>query len=459
MLYDTLIKNVTVISSTDQFEGAVGIKDGKILGIHEKDGLDGLTADKIIDGNGKYLIPGGVDPHVHIRYPGISHRETFVTGTQAAAAGGDTTIIEHPVTAPPQYSPEILLERNEAAKKQAIIDYAFLGAAGGEFPEEIKRVGQAGIVGYKTFLHEGPEGREKEFVGLTSKDNFELLTVLREVKKTGLLTAAHTEDNDLVQGSIKQLREEGRTYPLAHCESRPPVVEVLAVQRLITLAKEVGTRVYLVHISSPEAVEVALQARREGMEVYIETCPQYLYMDESYLEKYGAFAKCNPALRDKNRVRKMWDYIEDGSIDVVSSDHAPFTVAEKEKSPEDIFLAPAGFPGLETRLPLVFKAVKDGKISIQRAIQLVSTNPARIFELKNKGDIRIGYDADFILIDLDKEYTVDHNKMFTLAKDTCKFMDGLPVAGEIEKTIVRGKIVFDQGKFLVDAGYGKWIKH
>lgn len=459
MVYDTLITNVTIVSSTDEFEGAVGIKDGVITGLHAKGTEGELTAKTVIDGGGKHLLPGGVDAHVHIRYPGSAHRETFATGTRAAAAGGNTTIIEHPISTPPQYSPEILRDRIEKVSDQAVVDYAFLGAAGGEFPEEIQRIGKAGIVGYKTFLHDAPEGRAKEFVGLTSKDNDELLTVLTEIQKTGLLAAAHIEDNDLVAGKIKRLRAEGKTYPLAHCESRPPVAEVLAVKRLITLAKEVGARVYLVHVSSPETVEVAIQAREEGMEIYIETCPQYLYLDERYVKKYGAYAKCNPALRDRARVEKMWDYIQDGTIDVVASDHAPYTVEEKEQSPEDIFVAPSGFPGLETRLPLMLKGVKDGKISLNRAVELLCTNPAQIFGLAGKGDIKIGMDADFTLVDLNSEYALDHTKLHTMAKDICKFMDGILVAGHIEKTVVRGEIVYDGEGFPVEGGYGQWIEH
>ncbi len=388
MIYDLTIQNVNVVTSKDTFYGGVAVKDGVIACLFI--GNEAPESARTIDGMGKWLIPGGVDAHVHIRYPGSAHRENFLTGTQAAAAGGTTTIVEHPISTPPQYSPEILQKRVEAMEEQSIVDCAFLGAAGGEYLDEIERVGRAGIVGYKTFLHAAPEGREAEFQGLTSRNNYELQQVLRRIKQTGLLAAAHTEDNDLVVGNIADLRRRGETYPLAHCLSRPPVVEVLAVQRLLTLAQEIGARVYLVHISTPEAVELAQEARAKGMEIYLETCPQYLYMDETYLEKYGAYAKCNPALRTPETVEKMWKYIENGAFDVVSSDHAPYTVEEKERDKRDIFVAPAGFPGLETRIPFMMKAVKDGRISLTRAVQLLCTNPARIYGLEAKGDIAPG---------------------------------------------------------------------
>jgi allantoinase len=456
-MLDLVIKNVNVITENNTYYGAVGVRDGKIAALLN----DGNTpeAKETIDGQSCYLIPGGVDPHVHIRYPGGSHRETFLTGTKAAAAGGITTIIEHPISTPPQYSVEILNNRTKILKDQAIVDLAFLGAAGGEKIEHIQPIGRVGIVGYKTFLHEAPEGRDKEFEGLTCKNNFELMEVFKEISKTNLVAAAHGEDNDLVVNYIAKLRKEGKTYPMAHCESRPAVVEVLAIERLLTIARETGVRLYLVHISTPEAVEIAKKARESGQKVYIETCPHYLYLTENALIKYGTYAKCNPALRDEERVNKLWKYIEDGTIDTIGSDHAPYTVEEKESGKEDIFVAPSGFPGLETRLPLMLTAVKEGRISINRAVQLLSVNPSRIFRLyPRKGDICPGADADMVLVDLNEEYTIHADDMFTMAKGVAKVFDGFKAYGRVMKTFLRGQMVFDEGKVIGKPGYGQWIR-
>lgn len=455
-MVDLVIKNVNVVTVSDIFLGGVAIKDGKIVAVAYDNALP--EAKEIIDGKSNYLIPGGVDPHVHIRYPGGAHRETFETGTRAAAAGGITTIIEHPISNPPQYSIEILNKRVEAVKEQAIVDVAFLGAAGGGHLDQIKPIGEAGIVGYKTFLHDAPEGREKEFEGLTSKDNFELNEVLKEIKNTSLLAAAHGEDNDLVSGGIAKLRSEGKTFPMAHCYSRPAIVEVLAVEKLIRLAHDAGTRLYLVHISTPEAVEAAKKAREKGQEIYIETCPHYLYLTDEALEQYGAYAKCNPALRDRDRVDKMWKFVEDGTIDTIGSDHAPYTVEEKEKSKEDIFVAPSGFPGIETSMSLMFTAVKEKKISINRAVELLCTNPSKIFGLyPRKGVICPGADADLVLIDPNESYTIHAKDMFTKARDVAKVFEGKQVYGKIKKTILRGQVIFDEGKILAKPGYGQWV--
>lgn len=454
-MYDLFIKNVHIVNDEEEIFGSVAVKDGKIAAVMT-DTTD-VEAIEVRDGQGQFLLPGGVDAHVHIRFPGGAHRETFFTGTAAAAAGGTTTIIEHPISTPPQYSPAILKRRVDAFLEQGVVDAAFLGAAGGDHLDDILPIAESGIVGFKTFLHEPPEGREKEFEGLCCSDNLQLYNALERIAQSGLLAAAHTEDNDLVTGKIKELRNKGMTTPKAHCLSRPPLVEVLAVQRLLTLAKEVGARVYLVHISTPQAIELAMEAKAKGQEVYIETCPQYLYMDETWLDRSGAYAKCNPALRSKELVREMWKYVENGTVDVISSDHAPYTVAEKEKCPEDIFVAPAGFPGVETRMPFVLKAVKDGHISIQRAVALLSSNPAKIFGLKGKGRIAVGYDADLVLLDPYEEYVLDADQMFTKAKDICHFLDGVTVSGKPKTVILRGQIIYENNSILAKPGYGRWL--
>lgn len=457
MAKEKVITNVNMVLEDGIQFGYVRIENEQIAEIGKGD-YQPKGDEQIIDGKGKYLIPGGVDPHVHIRYPGGKLRETFYTGTKAAAKGGVTTVIEHPISTPPQYNKESLQRRIDAVEKESVVDVVFYGAAGGEHLNEIVPLSETGICAYKTFLHQAPEGREQEFVGLTAKDNYQLYKVMQEVSKTGLLMAAHGEDNDMVTGAIKELRQEGKTYPKAHCESRPPIVEVLAVERLITIAKETHARLYLVHMSTPEAVKKAIQAKKEGLEVYIETCPHYLYMNENYLEKYGAYVKCNPALRKQELVDELWKYVEEGYIDCIGSDHAPYLVEEKERKKEDIFVAPSGFPGIETRLGYMLKAVAEKRITLQAAVNMISTNPAKIFGLyPKKGAIREGADADLVLLDPEEAYEVKADDMFTMAKDVCYFMDGVCLYGPVQKTFVRGQEVYDGNEIKVNQGYGQWI--
>ena len=254
-----VIYNVNIVLEDRIQYGYVKIEGEKIAKIGEGN-YEKAGEEELINGHGNFLLPGGVDPHVHIRYPGGKLRETFYTGTAAAARGGVTTVIEHPISTPPQHDRESLQRRIDAVEKESVVDVVFYGAAGGECIHDIRPLADCGICAYKTFLHQAPEGRAQEFVGLTSKDTFELYEVMKEVASTGLLMAAHGEDNDMVTGAIRKLRKEGKTYPHAHCDSRPSIVEVLAVERLITIAKETGARLYLVHMSTPEAVKKALES-------------------------------------------------------------------------------------------------------------------------------------------------------------------------------------------------------
>ena len=353
--------DLAVINGTVFIEGGfrkadVGIKDGKFAMIAELGCLP--EAARVIDAECKYVLPGGIDTHVHYRDPGHAERETFKVGTRAAAAGGCTTFFEHPISIPPQYNAKILHNRVDLCKKGSCVDFCFFGAAGGEFPEEIEPLSHEGIVAYKTFLHEAPEGRDEEFKGLTSANNFQLMRALEETKKTGLTLAAHAEDNELVTGNIKRLRAEGRVDNLAHCESRPPIVEIEAIAKILRFSEEAGCPVELVHVSTCGAMELAKREKQKGRRILVETCPHYLLLDESYVEKYGAYAKCNPALRKKEEVEGLWNYITDGTIDFIGSDHSPYLVSEKEKGKDDIFTAPAGFPGIDLRMPLILTEAK-----------------------------------------------------------------------------------------------------
>lgn len=461
--------DLAVVNGRVYLEGAfvqadIGIKDEKIAQITEPGMLE--DADRTIDAEGKYVIPGGIDTHVHFRDPGHAERGTFYTESQACIAGGTTTILEHPISSPPQYNKEILDKRIEIAKdRQGIVDYAFFGSAGGEFPEEIEGLAQEGIVAYKTFLHAAPEGRDDEFKGLTTTDDYELYQVMKEVAKTGLPLGSHAENNDLIQGLIDQYREEGKTSPEYHCKSRPPISEYSTVEKLITFAKETGAVLDLVHISTPEAMEMAKEAKEDGQKLYLETCPHFLFLNEDALVEHGAYAKCNPPLRPQETVEKLWDYVLDGTVDYIGSDHAPFLKEEKEKSPDDIFVAPAGFVGADLRIPLlVNEAVKgDRGLSLERVVELCSVNPAKAFNLyPKKGVIQPGSDADLAIFDTSEEVVVDWRDNYSGSKEIARVYDGWRLSCKMNYTILRGKVVMEDGKIDPDQdgtkGWGKLVK-
>ncbi len=461
-MVNLVIKNVNILTS-DAIEseylvrGGVAVNNGKIVAIAEEELLP--EAEKTIDGKGNLLLPGTIDTHVHLRDPGHAERETFKTGTMAAAAGGVTTILEMPISVPPPYSPELIENRKKIAESQVLVDFCLFGAAGANKIEHIQSCSEAGIVGFKTFFHQAPEGREEEFDGLTMENAGLQFKGLKEVSKTGKLIAVHCENNDMVQEGIKELKAKGKIDPEAHALSRPPICETETVSKVLLFARETGLKVDFVHISNPEAMELIKQGKKEGMDIYLETCPQYLFLTTEDLKKHGAYAKCNPPLREQKVRDALWKYIEDGTVDFIGSDHSPYLDEEKRKGLEDIFKAPAGFPGIEQRLPLLLTAVKEKKLSLYRAIELLAINPAKTFGLyPKKGVIRVGSDADFVLVNMEKEFVVDNKKMFTHAKEIARVFNQWKLVGQPELTIVRGKIVFQDGQITSDApGWGQFV--
>ena len=457
-MLDLLLKNGNVYLDGYFTYADIGVRDGKIVFVAVP-GID-AKAEQTLDLTGQYVIPGSIDTHMHVRDPGHTERGNFYTETLAAAAGGVTTIMEHPISVPPQYNVEILENRIRRAEEQCVVDFCFYGAAGGEFPEEITKLAEDGrIVAYKTFLHAAPEGREQEFRGLTMADDGELMAGMQELAKTGLICAFHAEDNDLIQYNIRKMKARGRTSGRDHALSRPVISEVQSVERVLRFAGETGARVEIAHVSTPQAMELIKQAKREGLDVYAETCPHYLFLNEDALEKFGPFAKCNPPLRKQELVDQLWEYVGDGTVDYIGSDHSPFLYEEKTKGLKDIFAAVSGFPGVDLRLPLMLNAAKEGKITLERAVELLCENPAKIFGIfPQKGTIRPGADADFAVFDFDHTMTVDKNKNYSHARDIAIPYDGWKLNCQISFTILRGRILMKDG--AVDEGakaYGKLV--
>jgi len=427
--FDLVIKSDKVFMDGRLTDCYLGVKDGIITTISKEK----LEAEKFIDAEGKMVLPGTVDPHVHIRAPGHDERETFESGTKDAALGGVTTVIEMPISVPPPHSPEIVKRRMDCAK--------------------------SGIVAFKTFLHEAPPGRKEEFIGLTAPNTGDQYELMEKVAQTGVIIGFHAENNDMINKNIARLRSEGKTSPIYHGRSRPPVAEIETTSKILLFAEKTGAKVEICHITTPEVVELVNEAKCKGVYAIAETCPHYLFLNEDALNKVGVFAKCNPPLRSEEERQGMWGMVNDGSIDIIGSDHAPYTKEEKEKGSEDIFTPPAGFPGLSTRLPLLFTAVKEGKMELDRMVELICENPAKIFGLfPKKGTIALGSDADFVIFDPEKKGVISKEKMYTKCRDSALVYDGWEVYGKPEKTIVRGNVVFDNGKITVSPGYGEIIK-
>lgn len=457
MYYDIIIRSRNIFVNNRLIEGEIGIKDSKIVSISRL-GFEKNT-DIFINAEDKLVIPGTIDPHFHCRAPAHPERETFLTGTIAAAAGGVTTVCEMPISIPPPYSPEIVKKRMKLAEKEVVVDIAFYGAAGADHLEQIVPTAKSGVIAFKSFLHAPPTGREREFEGLTIPDDGALYMVLKELAKTNLRGAFHCEEDSIIKRLENEYIKRGLLTPIYHAKSRPSIAETHSVIKLLSLAKETHAKVYVVHISTPEAIRYINLAKNMGVDVVAETCPHYLLLTIEDLKKFGPYAKCNPPLRTEEERKGMWKYIRNGSVDLIGSDHAPYTKEEKEKGIDNIFNAPAGFPGVELRLPLLYTMVKRGMLELSRMIELISINPAKIFGLyPKKGIIGVGADADIVIIDPNKKYVVSKDKLFTKAKDIALVYDGWEVYGLPEITIVRGKMVYEEGEIKVSPGYGEIVK-
>lgn len=445
-MLDLILKNAKVYLEDRFVEGvSVGVQAGRITAIAAPECMP--EGARTLDLTGEYLIPGTIDTHMHVRDPGHTERGTFYTETMAAAAGGVTTILEQPISVPPQHNVEILERRIARAEAQCVVDFAFYGAAGGEYLEDIAQLAADGrIVAYKTFLHAPPEGREQEFQGLTMADDAQLYAGMRELAKTGLFCAFHAENNDMISANIKRLRAEGRVSPEYHCVSRPTVAEVTSVERILNFVRETGARVEIAHVSCPEVMELLRQAKKDGLPVYVETCPHYLFLTEEDMVKFGPYAKCNPPVRSRAQAEKLWDYINDGTVDYMGSDHSPFLVEEKTRGLKDIFAAAAGFPGADLRLPLMLDAVAEGRTTLEKVVELLSVNPARCFGLyPTKGTIQVGADADFTLFRMDRHMVVDKARNYSHARDIAIPYDGRELKCAVTGTIVRGRAVMRDG--------------
>ena len=303
----------------------------------------------------------------------------------------------------------------------------------------------------------------KDFSLRAFADNFtaeEMARAFAAVAACGALATVHCETEAEVLAATEQLIKEGRTQVRYFSGSRPDHSEQSAIEQVIALARRTGAKLLIRHVSSAAGARLIADAQAAGQTVVGETCPHYLLLDESYVEKYGAYAKCNPALRKKEEVEGLWNYITDGTIDFIGIDHSPYLVSEKEKGKDDIFTAPAGFPGIDLRMPLILTEAKKGRLTMERAVELLCVNPAKLFNIfPQKGTISAGADADLAIVDMNKEKVFHAKDSYSQAKEIMKVFEGWQLGCTIDYTVVRGRVVMENG--VVDesaAGWGEFVK-
>ncbi|MEM4726642.1 MAG: allantoinase AllB [Candidatus Bathyarchaeia archaeon] len=441
---DLVVRNGIVYTPYGLVNASIGVEDGKIAWM----GRGAPEGGRILDVDGKLVLPGMIDMHVHFRDPGSPEREDFETGTMSAAAGGVTTVVEMPNTAPPVTSAERLREKRRIVEGKAYVDFALVAGAGSMSREEIKPLAAEGAIAYKMFMI----SRFKE-LAVSDADMLENLLLIAE---TGLPCLVHAENEELVSRGIERARNLGRRDPLAHSEFRPPLAEAEATMRAILLAEEASAHLHICHMTSSEALGFLSWAKGRGVKVTGETSPCYLLLSTDDLKRLGPYGKVDPPLREPEHQRALWQALGSGLLDVVASDHAPYTREEKERGWSDIFDAPSGGVGVETTLPLMLDSVNKGLLSLERMVEVLSTNPARILGLyPRKGCISIGSDADLVVVDPKAEFEIRGRALHPRQKITQ--FEGYRGRGKPILTIVRGKTVWEEGKIVGRPGYGRFL--
>lgn len=412
-----------------------------------------IEADERIDASGMFVVPGGIDVHTHFRDPDPSMVEGFYTGSLGAIAGGITSVVEMPQAQPTSSQAAHIREKRGVGSAESIVDFALWGAAINQDLHHIEEMIDEGVVAIKSFM----AGSSPGFPAATDATIVDVLTLLAD---TGIPYGLHAENDDLLQAGIARMQAQGRKDPRAHAESRPPLVEIEAVSRVILLAEQTGGYAYICHSSTGAAVELVKDARERGVLVSIETCPQYLALDEEDLVRLGPFGRCAPAIRKRDEVEALWGFVEDGTMDVISSDHCGYTIESKQAGMDDIWQAPLGLSGVQTMLPVVFDQMLHHRdLQIDDFVRLTAANPARIFSLyPRKGVIMVGSDADLAIYDPNAVWTVRGED--ALHRNKWTPFEGKKIQGRVVRTMIRGNTVYEfNGQALVtgEKGSGRFL--
>jgi len=446
-MVDLVINGGKIATPRGIIEAGVAVKNGIIVSIAKDQNLP--SAEKTINVNNKIICPGVIDGHVHMWDPGATQREDFETGTIAAAAGGVTTVIEHPLTTPPVLDAHVLNEKRDICTKKAVVDFALHGGVTGESIAHVEDLWKAGPTGLKMFMCFSVY----EFPHIYDGD---MLDALIEIARVNGLALIHAENDFFLSASEKKLKAQGRKDWMSHVEWRPPMAEIEAISRAIFLFEESKAKGLFVHISTCEGVKRLQEAKNRGVPIFTESCPQYFYLTIDDLKEKGPWVKFAPPLRDKENTAGMWKLLNQGLIDAFGSDHCPYERSEKEAGLDDMWKAPNGIPGVETILPLMLTGVSEGRVSLMRLIEVLCEKQAQIFGLyPRKGAIEVGSDADFTIIDMKKEATIKADQL----KTRCGWTpyEGIKVKGMPTHTIVRGEVIMEDSKVIGKAGYGEFL--
>jgi len=443
MNVDMILKNAKLVSPRGIYDAGVAVKDGKIVAVARDIHLP--DADNVIDVKGNYVLPGLLDGHAHTFLP----PETTASGMRAAAKGGVTTMLEMPGTQFGCFSADDYKLKRETMEKSSFVDFCIHAGCASGYPGELTKMHKLGSTGSKFFISSAGPKWPQTFDG-------EVIERFKEIANFGGLALIHAENDSIIKDNEKRLKEDERKDYAAYLESRPRIAEVEAGKRMIDYLEMTGCRGLIVHTAVPETVWYSAEANMRGVETYVETCPQYLYLTEDDVKKNGPWNKFAPPPRSKADKAELRRLLQGGWIDTIATDHAPYGKDRKEAGLEDIFMAPNGIPGLDTYLPLLLNGVSEGWLTLERLSEFSAEHPAQIYGIyPRKGAIAPGSDADLVIVDMNIERKITNDDQITACGWTP--YDGLNVKGWPTMSIIRGNIVMENDQVLFKQGSGLFI--
>ncbi len=454
-MYDVLVKNGKIVTAEEIRSGNIAVKDGRIADVTEA-GIE-PEAIKVIDAAGNYVFPGAIDTHAHLNDPGYQWREDYEHGTKAAAAGGYTTIIDMPLQNEPALTTAELFDRKlELVEPHAYTDFCFWGGlVPGNFRDLIG-LHEKGCVAFKSFI--GPVS--PDYSPLTYGQAYEAMQQIREFDgRAGF----HCEDFSVIKWQEQRMIREGRLNWQGFLDSRPVIAEMIAAVSMIEIAKVTGCRLHICHVSSPDVAERIREAQKEGYDITAETCSHYLSLTEKDMIEKGPMFKCAPPLRSQAEVDRLWKYVADGTFAGIASDHSPCSYDEKYheilgRKITNVFDVWSGISGIQSSFQVAFHegCVKRG-ISPCVLANTMAKLPAEAFGIYGKkGDLKIGFDADLVIVDPKKEWEITSDSLYYVNKISAfagMKGKGLPVC-----TMIRGNVVADDGRIVSGKGIGRLVR-